>query len=305
MKTSSIFGPVPSRRLGLSLGVDIVPYKTCCFDCIYCQLGRTTDKTVQRREYIKKEKIIKDLRNFLDDPSPFDYITFSGSGEPTLNDNIGKLIEEAKKISDVSVVVLTNGALLFDEDLQKELMPADIIIPSMDAVTEDIFNAIDRPHPSLKIEKIIEGVTSFTRKYSGEIWLEIMLVKGVNDRPEDIDEMKRVLETIGAEKIQLNTPIRPPIEDIAETVDWEKMNDVAKYLGAEVITEFEDDRIKLVGKETEGNILNLLSRRPCTTDEISGALLMEINEVVKYLNLLKDKKIKVSVFQCKNYWVIK
>jgi Fe-S oxidoreductases len=132
-----------------------------------------------------------------------------------------------------------------------------------------------------------------------------MLVKGVNDRPEDIDEMKRVLETIDAEKIQLNTPIRPPIEDIAETVDWEKMNDVAKYLGAEVITEFEDDRIKLVGKETEGNILNLLRRRPCTTDEISGALSMEINEVIKYLNLLKDKKIKVRVLQGKNYWVMK
>ncbi|VUT24665.1 MAG: molybdenum cofactor biosynthesis protein A [Candidatus Methanolliviera sp. GoM_asphalt] len=305
MKISSIFGPVPSRRLGLSLGVDIVPYKTCCFDCIYCQLGRTTDKTVQRREYIRKEKIIKDLRDFLDDPPPFDYITFSGSGEPTLNDNIGKLIEEAKKISDVPVVVLTNGALLFDEDLQKELMPADIIIPSMDAVTEDVFNAIDRPHPSLNIEKIIDGLTSFTRRYSGEIWLEIMLVKGVNDRPEDIDAMKRVLETIDAEKIQLNTPIRPPIEDIAKTVDWEKMNDVAKYLGAEVITEFEDDRIKLVGKETEGNILNLLRRRPCTTDEISGALSMEINEVIKYLNLLKDKKIKVRVFQDKNYWVMK
>ena len=305
MKISSIFGPVPSRRLGLSLGVDIVPYKTCCFDCIYCQLGRTTDKTVQRREYIKKEKIIKDLRDSLDDPSPFDYITFSGSGETTLNNNIGKLIEEAKKISDVPVVVLTNGALLFDEDMQKELMPADIVIPSMDAVTEDVFNAIDRPHPSLKIEKIIDGLTSFTRRYSGEIWLEIMLVKGVNDRPEDIDAMKRVLETINAEKIQLNTPIRPPIEDIAKTVDWEKMNDVAKYLGSEVITEFEDDRIKLVGKETEGNILNLLRRRPCTTDEISGALSMEINEVIKYLNLLKDKKIKVRVFQDKNYWLIK
>ncbi|MCK4584220.1 radical SAM protein, partial [candidate division WOR-3 bacterium] len=130
-----IYGPVPSRRLGFSLGVDLVPYKVCTYDCIYCQLGKTTNKTIQRKEYIESREVLLQIKKAISTQQKIDYITFSGSGEPTLNTNIGSLIREIKKITDIPVVVITNGSLLYKESIRKALLPADLVVPSLDAAT--------------------------------------------------------------------------------------------------------------------------------------------------------------------------
>jgi wyosine [tRNA(Phe)-imidazoG37] synthetase (radical SAM superfamily) len=163
-----IFGPVPSRRLGRSLGVDLVPYKTCTFDCIYCDLGRTTHKTVSRQSYVPPEEIQGELELYLSvlDKKP-DYITLSGSGEPTLNTNVGEIIRKIKKITSTPAAVLTNGSLLSMDGVREDLSEADVVLPSLDAITPALFEYINRPHPSLGIEDIISGLIQFRKQYQG------------------------------------------------------------------------------------------------------------------------------------------
>ncbi len=172
-----VYGPVPSRRLGFSLGVDVVPYKTCTLDCIYCQLGRTTQKTIERKLYTQKDSVCEEVQEALNKKQRIDYITFSGSGEPTLNSDIGALIREVKKITTVPVVVLTNGTLLFREDVQKDLAEADVVMPSLDAASNVMFRKINRPHDVLNLDSIIRGLKRFRKMYKGRIWLEVMLIK--------------------------------------------------------------------------------------------------------------------------------
>ena len=180
---SQIFGPVPSRRLGFSLGVDTIPFKTCSLDCIYCQLGRTTNKTIERKEYIAGENILREIEEILKRKKKIDYITFSGSGEPTLNSRMEEMITQIKRLTSIPVAILTNGTLLYQPRMREELMEADLVIPSLDAVSEEVFEKINRPHHKLKINEVIKGINTFSQEFRGKIWLEIMLVKGVNDFP--------------------------------------------------------------------------------------------------------------------------
>ena len=176
-----LYGPVPSRRLGYSLGVDLLPFKTCSLSCIYCQLGNSPKKTIRRINPYSEKKILEEIKEFLKTGARVDFITFSGSGEPTLNKSIGWLIREIKKFTNIPVAVLTNSTLLSRAEVRKELAAVDVVVPSLDAATQRIFKKINRPHPSLRIEKIIEGLVKFRKEFKGQIWLEIMLVKGVND----------------------------------------------------------------------------------------------------------------------------
>lgn len=288
-----IFGPVPSRRLGMSLGVDVVPFKTCSFDCIYCQLGATTDKSVQRRSYVPKEDVLKELRDVLENESKrIDFITFSGSGEPTLNSDLGEMIGRVKTFSRVPVAVLTNGSLLYRDDVRKELSSADLVVPSLDAVTEKTFEKINRQHESLTAKLIIEGLRKFTQEFEGRIWLEIMLVKGVNDNPEELRQMADLARSLKVDKIHLNTVVRPPTEEFSLAVTAEEISEIASMFDsrAEVIVDFG----KLVKHETrdgdiEDQIASLLKRRPCTVDDISDSLGIHRNEVIKYVNHLTSK----------------
>jgi len=179
-----IYGPVPSRRLGFSLGVDLVPYKICSLDCIYCQLGRTVRKSIVRKMYTQKNDVLGEVKEVLDSNQLIDYITFSGSGEPTLSSDIGGLIREIKAMTSTPLAVLTNGTLLFREDVQKDLMEADMVLPSLDAASFEMFQKINRPHRALKIDLIIDGLKRFREIYKGQILLEIMLIKGFNDDPQ-------------------------------------------------------------------------------------------------------------------------
>ena len=231
-----VYGPVPSRRLGSSLGISLTPHKICNFDCIYCQLGRTTKKSSERKEFVSKQAILAELRQWLhshpQQAKQLHYITFSGTGEPTLHLAIGALISEIKKITDVPVAVITNASLFSDPELRKELLGADLLIPSLDAVQEDIFNRIDRPHPGIVLGSIIEGLIALRKEFRGEIWLEVMLVKGVNDDLGHIRKLKEVIERIRPDKIQLNSPVRVPAEPDVFPVDSQRLAEIKAILGA-------------------------------------------------------------------------
>ena len=284
---SYIFGPVPSRRLGRSLGIDITPYKTCTFDCIYCQLGRTTEKTVQRREYVPKDLVLSELEGFLDkNEGDIDCITFAGSGEPTLHSKIGEMIDAIKTMTDTPVVVITNGSLLFLEDVRKDLMNADLVLPSLDAATTPLLRAVDQPHESLKVEQIIEGLRIFREAFKGKFWLEIMIVKGLNDSDDEISALMDAVSRIGPDRVQLNTVVRPSVEDAEAASRDEMMRLCKRFAGSrgfkgdvEIIA---DARIWV-----RADILPLLQRRPLTIDEISDALQVHRNEAAKYLRELE------------------
>ncbi len=286
-----IYGPVPSRRLGFSLGIDIIPSKTCTLDCIYCQLGPTSDKTLERSQYFSPREILAQVKNKISSGQRVDYITFSGSGEPTLNTNLGMLIREIKKFATIPVAVLTNGTLFSQKDVRKALTAADLVVPSLDAASQDIFEKTNRPCSPLKIEEIIEGLRTFRREYKGIIWLEIMLVKGVNDSPDHIQKLKEAVSRINPDKVQLNTVIRPPAERTARPLSPEELEKIKKVFGqnCEIIAEFDKKAQESFAENLELAILAMVQRRPVTLTDISASLGRHKNEILKYLNLLIEQ----------------
>lgn len=301
-----IFGPVPSRRLGRSLGVDLVPYKTCTFDCVYCDLGRTTHKTVSRQSYVPPEEIQGELELYLSvlDKKP-DYITLSGSGEPTLNTDIGETIRRIKEITFTPIAVLTNSSLLSLNEVRMDLSEADVVLPSLDAITPASFEYINRPHQSLKIEEIISGLIQFRKEYRGQIWLEVVFCRGINDDKEEIERLKGVIERIQPDRVQLNTPVRPPAEDFAFPLTLGQLEEIRKTLGdkAEIISEFAAPLGEEFNSVKDTEILNLIKRRPCTTEDISKALGLRIDEVVKHLDhLTKTGAIRYRMYEHRCYY---
>lgn len=236
-----IYGPLKSRRLGNSLGVSLSLEKICNFDCIYCQLGPTKLKSVKRKEYLKVEDIITELKDWIksnpEDLKKLDYITFSGCGEPTLNIRIAQLISEIKRITVVPVAVITNASLLGNAGVRQELKEADLIVPSLDAVTQSAFVKIDRPDSDIGIEGIIAGLIDLRKEFKGKIWLEIMLVAGVNDDLSEISKLKEAADRINPDKIQLNSPVRATAEENVSPVPREKLEKIKEILGdrAEII----------------------------------------------------------------------
>lgn len=300
-----IYGPVPSRRLGFSLGIDIIPSKTCSLDCIYCQLGPTIKKTVRRKECFPYKEILSQIRTKLSSEQRIDYITFSGSGEPTLNESIGKLTREIKKITSIPVAVLTNSTLLTRKSVRNALQAADVVAPSLDAATQSVFTKINRPHPSLKVEKIIQGLIKFRREFKGSIWIEIMLVKGVNDYPSHLRKLKEVISKINPEKVQLNTVVRPPAERHARPLSLKELEKVKNILGenCEIIAEFDRKKQSIPSENLEKAILAMIQRRPATLSDISISLGKHKNEIIKYLNsLLEEDKIKLVTHKGTKYY---
>jgi wyosine [tRNA(Phe)-imidazoG37] synthetase (radical SAM superfamily) len=227
-----VFGPKRSRRLGRSLAVDVIPRKTCPLDCVYCELGRTDHLTLERKEYVRADAVLEELREVLrNQEGEIDYITLSASGEPTLNSKLGEIIREIKRMTTIPVAVLTNGVLLFREDVRKDLLAADVVLPSLDAVSDHAFEAINRPHGRLDIEEVIDGLIAFRREFTGQIWLEILLVKGINDTPEELALLKSASERIGPDIIHLNTVVRPPAEGWARRVEVEDLRRIRRYFG--------------------------------------------------------------------------
>jgi wyosine [tRNA(Phe)-imidazoG37] synthetase (radical SAM superfamily) len=236
-----IYGPVQSRRLGLSLGVSLIPHKTCNFDCVYCQLGKTRETVAQRREYIKITDVIQELAGWLqqnpEQAGALNYITLSGAGEPTLNTAIGECIAWVKKNTAVSLCVMTNGSTLIDPAVRQELLAADLVVPSLDAAVESVFQAVDRPISGLKVEEVIGGIELFRREYRGKIWLEIMLIKGKNEGIENIRALVDAAGRIRPDKIQLNSPVRCTTEPDALPLEEKRLLKIKEMFGdrAEII----------------------------------------------------------------------
>ncbi|NMC21067.1 MAG: radical SAM protein [Thermogutta sp.] len=287
--TKHIFGPVPSRRLGRSLGVDLVPFKTCSYDCIYCQLGRTTCKTIQRKTWVPLELVLGELEEKLHTRP--DYITLSGSGEPTLFSPLDKLIEGIRALTDIPIAALTNGSLLSDSDVQAALLPADLVIPSLDAGNEAAFQLVNRPHEGLTFNRMLEGLVAFRRRFPKEYWLEVFLLGGYTDSEEELADLRRCVELIRPDRVQLNTVTRPPAEQHAIAVPRARLEEIAATFSppAEVIAEFHGVQALEAGKASREEILQLLRRRPCSIDDIVGGLGIHRNEVLKSIEHLSTE----------------
>ena len=295
MKFKHLFGPVPSRRLGISLGIDLIPYKTCTLDCIYCECRKTTNLTIDRKEYIPTGEILNELNEYLKNSPELDYITFAGSGEPTLHSKIGEIINFIKQnYPQYKVAVLTNGTLFYEKELRDELKFADLIIPSLDAASDEVFKKINRPHENLNLSKIINGIAAFRKDFPGEIWIEVFIVPGINDTKNELQKIKKVIEKINPEKIQLNTLDRPGAESWVMPVKKEELEKIASFLNAEIIAKFTSrKKIKSFKEDIEENIIKTLRRRPCTAEDISKLLGIHLNEVNKYVQaLLESGKIR-------------
>lgn len=273
---SFLFGPVPSRRLGRSLGVDLVPSKTCCFDCIYCEVGPTTHLTVSRRAFMDPRAILTELEASLrDNPAAPEVITLAGSGEPTLNAGLGEIIAGIKEMTHLPVALLTNGALLYLPEVRREAARADLVLPSLDTAREETFRRLNRPHPRLSLAWIISGLKAFRREFAGRLWLEVMLLWGVNDMEAELAALRREMAAIRPDKVQLNTAVRPVVEDWAKPLSPEEMAWAAAFLGEEV-------EVEIIAASGGGSAvplqlsdeacLEMLARRPMTARDLAQAL---------------------------------
>ncbi|MFP3869832.1 MAG: radical SAM protein [Syntrophobacteria bacterium] len=285
-----IFGPVPSRRLGRSLGVDLVPPKTCTYNCIYCESGTTTHLTVERFSPYTVAEIIDELDYHLAHSSSApEIITLSGAGEPTLHAGIGELIYRIKGLTSLPVAVITNGSLLCLPEVRQEIAQADLVLPSLDAATDEVFRRINRPHCSLDLVEIIAGLLKFRRHFSGQIWLEILLVQGVNDVAPELEALRNVVEKLQPERLQLNTVDRPPQVPWAKPVSRTRLHEIAGFFGTpvEIISRFDRRPAEHhTPEDLEGRIIQMIRRRPCTKEQISAALGVELSEVAILLEAM-------------------
>ncbi|MBI9057318.1 MAG: radical SAM protein [Labilibaculum sp.] len=297
-----LFGPVPSRRLGMSLGVDLVPKKVCSLDCVYCEVGKTTKLSLERKEYINADCIKDELTHYLkNNPSP-DYITITASGEPTLNQHLGAIIDFIKQTkADIPVALITNGSLLYDPEVRREMMKADLLLPSLDAATDDVFKKINRPAEDLTVKMCIEGIISLRKEFEGKIWLEVFILPGYNDSKEELTALKEVILKVNPDSIHLNTLDRPGTvvnlrgasrEELQRVVDFwqmDKVEIVAKLKQVETQQSYR--------KDTASAILETVARRPCTLEDLTKMLGLKSEEIEKQLKQLIEECKLESVAQ--------
>lgn len=296
MHYKHIFGPVPSRRLGVSLGIDVIPFKTCSFNCSYCECGLTTNLTIKRESFFDYKEILQEIINFMQNNEKPDYITYSGSGEPTLYKDFGILTKEIKeKYPDQKIALLTNSSLFYLEEVREDANLCDLVLPSLDAASNLEFLKLDRPHPKLKLDKIIDGLIEFRKIYSGLIYLEVFFAKGINDTQNNINALYETIKEINPDKVQLNTLDRPPAESFVEAVSKEFLESIVelwKDLDVEIISRFKSRKeIKSYNNNVEDLIIETIHRRPVTLNDLSSITGLPVVEINKYLDVLEKEKI--------------
>lgn len=285
------YGPVASRRLGRSLGVDLVPLKTCTFNCVYCQLGPTADTTVERADYTPVADVVCEVRNRLAEGVTPDYITLGGSGEPTLHRSFGEVAAKIRAFTDVPIALLTNGSLFQVAEVRGACTAIDLVLPSLDAGDEETFRRINRPHRTITLAQVVEGLVALRREFQGEIWLEVFILDGVNSSDEQMQAIKACIERIEPDRVQLNTAVRPPAEPDVDAASPERLEEIRQMLGpgAEIIAPgrgFEDIPATEAQKE---EVLAILRRRPCTLRDIADGLGIHPNEAAKCMRVLLDE----------------
>jgi wyosine [tRNA(Phe)-imidazoG37] synthetase (radical SAM superfamily) len=312
--TSFVYGPVPSRRLGLSLGINIIPFKTCTLDCVYCQCGRTTKKTLKRRSFFPTSDIIAAVRtavrqwSLAKGHSPISYLTFAGEGEPTLNKDIGRIIRRLRREFSIPVAVITNSTLLPDPQVRRDLRAAELVVPSLDAADQQTFARVNRCHRDLRVEAIIEGLKSLRHSYRGRIWLEVMLVKGINDSVEHVVALRKAAWEIKPDRVQLNTVVRPPAEKFAKPMSQDDLEQVQCLFGpnTDIIGESRDRGRRTKDRMTvrpDDSIVATVQGRPVTKLDLVSSLGIPPRQLEAALRrLLRSGRIKLVDFQGKVFY---
>jgi wyosine [tRNA(Phe)-imidazoG37] synthetase (radical SAM superfamily) len=301
-----LYGPVPSRRLGRSLGIDLVPHKICTYDCIYCQIGKTTEKTLLRREYAPVGEILEEVGAFLQEGHPpVDHLSLGGSGEPTLHSKIRSIIEGIQAISVLPVAVITNGSLLYEPEVREDLLRADVVLPSLDGVSPEVFEKINRPGPGFSIERVVQGLIEYRKIYQGQIWLEILFCRGVNDTEQELLRMKEAVKLIRPDQIHLNTVVRPPSETWVAPLTVDEMEKIRAFFGerASIISEFDRHIQPPPEIEMTEKILSILRRRPLSLSDLSQHMGLSQNELESYLKpLVVEGKVRTRSHQNSVYY---
>jgi len=286
----------------MSLGIDLVPRKVCSLDCVYCEVGKTTKLTLERKEYIPFGKVISELTHYFENNPDPDYITFSGSGEPTLNSRIGDVLKFIKeKKPKIPIALLTNGTLFFDPEVRAEINRADVVLPSLDAATNPIFQKINRPVPGFDIEKYLQGLIDFRKEFKGKIWLEIFILPEFNLEQRELKKLEEAIIKINPDSIQLNTLDRPgTVADLhpASREELEGIVQLWNLENVEIISPAAQRKdILSYRSDAEEAIFETISRRPCTIEDLMDILGIHINEINKYLDVLEDEKKIESIRQ--------
>ena len=320
-----LFGPVKSRRLGLSQGIDLLPPKTCNFNCIYCEINRAPQLSCQRSEHVPTEVILAEIDELLADEArvrDLDVFTITASGEPTLHTGIGRIIRHIKEKTDKPVAILTNGSQLHLQEVQDDLMAADIVIPSLDAARQESFRRVNRPAKcSADLETIIQGIADFSRKFSGEIWLEILLVENINDTPEDVSALQKAILRIRPSRVQLNTVARPPYESFAKPLTQKRMAEIKQEIvkkydkPVDILAGSKDNEMKESGKKreesaeiipparVEAEISEMLLRRPSTASDIAATLNINLESAAEILKDMENRGcLTVKIHGGKKYY---
>jgi wyosine [tRNA(Phe)-imidazoG37] synthetase (radical SAM superfamily) len=284
---SHVFGPVPSRRLGLSLGVDLIPFKTCTFDCLYCEVGRTTSKVSEPKPLVPVRELVREISKKLLNCKP-DNITLAGSGEPTLHSRIHEVISSIKAITETKVALLTNGSLFWKDEIRQRVLDADIILPTLSSAFEKTFRMIHRPCPGIELGSVIDGLERLREEYRGLLFLEIILLAGINDTEKEIVGLKTLIDRINPEKIQLNTVVRPPADKKAVSLDRKRLEDIKIFFGerAEIIADVPVEAKKGTADTLINDLLEMVKRRPLRSIDIQNAMGLsprDVEDLVKGL----------------------
>jgi len=288
-----VYGPVPSRRFGLSLGVDVVKFKACSYDCIYCQLGRTTDLIAQRAEFYSPQEVLNDVEDALRNGPRPDVITFAGSGEPTLYSGLGNVIDGIKSMTDIPLILLTNGSLLGETELARIVAKCDIVAPSLDAGDAETFQKVNRPVSGMDFDTMVNGLISFRKIFKGQYRLEVFLAAGITDNANALKKIAGIIKKIQPDTIDINTAVRPvpggmelKVSDHilveAQEIFGPKSSVIASFR-REGGSAFEDSRI------STQDVMESLLRRPQTLLDLADALQAHPQEVLKHLALLKTE----------------
>lgn len=303
----NVFGPVPSRRLGRSLGIDVIPPKTCSYDCVYCESGSTTHLTIKRQAFVDPDHVVHELEDYFSSyPGGADVLTFSSAGEPTLYEPLGELLRAVKKrFAPIPLIVLTNGSLLWDPEVRRDLLAADRVVPSLDAVTPEVFNRVNRPHPALDLDLIIEGIHAFKREYQGRLHLEVVLVSGLNDDSNQLIKIAHAIERISPDQIELNTVVRPPADPRFLGLSIEEMEKASAFFPpkrTQIIGQFKAAACAAKDLALDERVLELVRRRPCTAVEMAGCLGVEVEQLKTSLSrLLEENRLARYVFTDREY----
>ncbi len=291
-----VYGPVASRRLGRSLGIDLVPSKTCTLNCVYCQLGARAEPTMERKAYVDPEEVCAEVREVLRSGADPDYLTLSGAGEPTLDSHFGDVAGRLQELGDTPVALVTNGTLFHREEVRRGCSAIDLVLPSLDAGDEETFRRLNRPHPDLRLEDIVDGLCRLRDEQNARMWLEVFVVPGINTGTEQVEALARAVERISPDRVQLNTAVRPPTEESVRAAPREQLERVRDKIGPECEIIVPAESIGQGGGSSAAeDILSMLRRRPCTADDVAAGLSISVQQVLKELeNLRRRGRVRLS-----------